>query len=104
MQLLWLVTLVGVSVGLFALLRNQDPAKDHECADKIRSSMHKFRSTLDEGDSFCVGAAVSLADVHCGPFLYRLSVARLKTLKRQQLCSKHGRHHKFSSAFNWLDH
>lgn len=61
--------------GLFALLRNQDPAKDHECADKIRSSMHKFRSTLDEGDSFCVGAAVSLADVHCGPFLYRLSVA-----------------------------
>lgn len=61
--------------GLFGLLRNQDPAKDQEWADKIRSSMQKFRLVLDKDGGFCIGNAVSLADVHCGPFLYRLSVA-----------------------------
>lgn len=60
--------------GLFGLLRNQDPAKDQEWADKINASMQKFRSVLDAEGGFCVGGAVSLADVHCGPFLHRLSV------------------------------
>eukprot|EP00435_Cladocopium_sp_Y103_P024371 s3059_g6.t1 len=49
--------------GLFGLLRNQDPAKDQEWADKINASMQKFRSVLDAEGRFCVGGAVSLADV-----------------------------------------
>ena len=71
-----LVVFRRLGVRLFGLLRNQDPAKDQEWADKIRSSMQKFRLVLDKEGSFCIGNAVSLADVHCGPFLYRLSAAR----------------------------
>ena len=71
-----LVVFRRLGLRLFGLLRNQDPAKDQEWADKIRSSMQKFRLVLDKEGGFCIGNAVSLADVHCGPFLYRLSAAR----------------------------
>ena len=63
--------------GLFGLLRNQDGSKDQDWADKINSSLQKFSAVLSKESDFCVGSRVSLADVHCAPFLHRLSVGLL---------------------------
>ena len=61
--------------GLFGLLRNQDGSKDQDWADKIKSSLQKFGAVLSKESNFCVGSSVSLADVHCAPFLHRLSIS-----------------------------
>lgn len=58
---------------LFGLLRNQDPAKDAAIENLIRLRMEGFVHAIDP-NGFCIGGQVSLADVHCGPLLYRLDV------------------------------
>ncbi|CAE8741979.1 unnamed protein product [Polarella glacialis] len=55
----------------YQLLMNQDPAKDQEYADAIKAKWTKFADVLDKNGPFCFGSSVTMADVHCAPFLYR---------------------------------
>jgi len=58
----------------YQLLMNQDPAKDQEYADAIKAKWTKFADVLDKNGPFCFGSSVTMADVHCAPFLYRFSL------------------------------
>ena len=51
---------------------NQDPSADVEKADAITIKLDKFADALGEGP-FCFGEMPTMADVHCGPFLFRFS-------------------------------
>jgi glutathione S-transferase len=62
---------VGPSYGL---LMNQDPAADAEKAKTITDKLAKFAEAIDKDGSFCFGDKPTLADVHCGPFLYRFKL------------------------------
>lgn len=57
----------------YRLLLNQDPAADFELAATIKSNLETFATALDTTSDFCVSDKPTLADVHCGPFLWRFS-------------------------------
>lgn len=58
----------------YGLLLNQDPAADAEKAKTITDKLAKFAEAIDKEGSFCFGDKPTLADVHCGPFLYRFKL------------------------------
>jgi len=58
----------------YTLLMNQDPSKDAEIAEKLNGTLAKFETALDNESGFCVGTTVTLADVHCAPFLHRFNI------------------------------
>jgi len=58
----------------YGLLMNQDPAADAEKAKTITDKLAKFAEAIDKEGSFCFGDKPTLADVHCGPFLYRFKL------------------------------
>lgn len=59
----------------YALLMNQAPAKDADRAAALTAKLAAFERSLDREADFCFGSTVTMADVHCSPFLYRLSIA-----------------------------
>jgi len=58
----------------YGLLTNQDPSLDAEKAAALKTRLEKFAEVLDADKDFCVSDKPSLADVHCGPFLWRFSL------------------------------
>jgi glutathione S-transferase len=62
-----------VTGPLFALLKNQDQAKDANIEAIIQKNIARFTSTIDP-QGFCIGDECTLADVHCCPILYRLDL------------------------------
>jgi len=58
----------------YGLLMNQDAAADAEKAKTITDKLAKFAEAIDKEGSFCFGENPTLADVHCGPFLYRFKL------------------------------
>jgi len=58
----------------YGLLMNQDPAADAEKAKIVTDKLAKFAEAIDKEGSFCFGDKPTLADVHCGPFLYRFKL------------------------------
>jgi len=58
----------------YGFLMNQDPAADADKAKTITDKLAKFAESIDKEGSYCFGDKPTLADVHCGPFLYRFKL------------------------------
>lgn len=63
-----------VVMACYGLLLNQDPAADAEKAAAIQTKLERFAGVLDTKTAFCVSDQPTLADVHCGPFLWRFNI------------------------------
>ena len=64
-----------VTGPLFMLLKNQNKKMDKKIKEIIYNKMEAFINSIDKESSFCFGNQVTLADVHCGPILYRMQIA-----------------------------
>lgn len=58
----------------YAFLTNQDAKEDEAKAKMLTEKLAKFADAIDKESSFCFGEKPTLADVHCGPFLYRFKL------------------------------
>jgi 2-desacetyl-2-hydroxyethyl bacteriochlorophyllide A dehydrogenase len=61
--------------AVFALLGNQDPAKDEELGAAVAKKVTAWAEKLDADSAYCFGDEVTMADVHAAPFLWRFSHA-----------------------------
>jgi len=60
----------------YSLLLNQEPEKDGEIIDRLEKALRQFVAVLDQSGPYCMGGReLTLADVHCAPFLHRFSIA-----------------------------
>ena len=90
-----------VPPAIVKLLKNQDPSADSEMVATVDAAVDAFAKTLDEGAEWCHGSTCSLADVHCGPFLYRFQHV-LAHWRGFDLLGRHPRMAKIMNALEGL--
>jgi glutathione S-transferase len=82
----------AVPAAIIKLLKNQNPADDAEKIKSLNSVLSAFAATLEDDSSaqFCHGGVCTLADIHCGPFLFRFDPV-LRYYRNYDLVGTHPR-------------
>eukprot|EP00927_Polykrikos_kofoidii_P057667 TRINITY_DN5182_c0_g1_i1.p1 TRINITY_DN5182_c0_g1~~TRINITY_DN5182_c0_g1_i1.p1 ORF type:complete len:249 (+),score=47.11 TRINITY_DN5182_c0_g1_i1:73-819(+) len=85
----------------YGVLFNRDETKDDETNAKCNKHVSVFEATLDPVGPFALGAEVSLADIHAGPFFHRFQHT-LKHWRSFDILAGHDRVQKLLAAFEAL--